>query len=83
MLNNKGIACFRDQMLQVSIRGISEGLKLEHISKGFDKEVIVQFMASAFVGVVEWWIKNNMPHSPQFMAEQLWTIFKSNRFLSL
>jgi hypothetical protein len=33
-------------------------------------------MVSAFVGVVEWWIKNNMPHAPQFMAQQVWNIFE-------
>ena len=83
MMNNKSIFYFHDQMLQISIRGISERMKKEHINKEFDKEFVVQFIASAFVGVVEWWIKNTMPHSPQFMAQQLWNTFKSSQFLSL
>ncbi|WP_245987355.1 TetR-like C-terminal domain-containing protein [Cohnella lupini] len=35
-------------------------------------------MASAFVGTVEWWVLNEMPHSPQAMAEQQAELFKRN-----
>ncbi|NHN35255.1 TetR/AcrR family transcriptional regulator [Paenibacillus agricola] len=78
MLSNKGITCFREQMNLVVINGITERLKTGEINHGHNKEVVVQYMASAFVGVVEWWIKNNMPLSPQIMAQQLWDIFDGN-----
>jgi hypothetical protein len=45
-------------------------------------EIVIQFMASAFVGVVEWWIKNNMPRSPQYMAQHLWDIFEKQQLFS-
>ncbi|MNY76521.1 hypothetical protein D3C86_2161330 [compost metagenome] len=34
-------------------------------------EVLLQFSGTAYVGVIEWWIKNGMPHPPQAMARQV------------
>ncbi|WP_267919288.1 TetR-like C-terminal domain-containing protein [Paenibacillus sonchi] len=33
--------------------------------------VMLQFMGTAYVGVVEWWITHGMPHSPTEMAKQV------------
>lgn len=35
------------------------------------EEIIAEFVANAYVGVVEWWIKNGMPYSMKEMAKQL------------
>ncbi|MZQ86436.1 TetR family transcriptional regulator [Paenibacillus sp. 5J-6] len=78
MLTNKGITCFQEQLIFMVKNGINERLKAGEINQGDDNEVAVQYMASAFVGVVEWWIKNNMPLSPEVMAQQLWGIFEKN-----
>ncbi|WP_373324653.1 TetR-like C-terminal domain-containing protein [Reticulibacter mediterranei] len=51
-------------------------------NQGGSNEIVIQFMASAFVGVVEWWIKNNMPHSPQYMAQHLQDIFEEQQLFS-
>jgi hypothetical protein len=75
MLTNKGTPCFHDQLLLMIMHGMNERMKMGGMNRGMSNEIVVQFMASAFVGVVEWWIKNNMPHAPQFMAQQLWNIF--------
>ncbi|MFJ8456079.1 TetR/AcrR family transcriptional regulator [Bacillus paramycoides] len=80
MLSNKGTSRFHDKMMSMTINEMNERIKMGDINQGLNKEVVVQYMASAFVGVVEWWIKNNMPHSPQFMAQQLWSIFESSNF---
>ncbi|WP_156130307.1 TetR-like C-terminal domain-containing protein [Paenibacillus durus] len=55
---------------------IQEKLDMHDINQGMDKELIIQFTASAFVGTVECWILNQMPHSLEFMAEQVWKLFK-------
>lgn len=78
MLRNKAITCFQEQMNLMVKNEITERLNIGEINKGDNKEVVVQYMAAAFVGVVEWWIKNNMPLSPQIMAHQLWDIFYKN-----
>lgn len=36
-------------------------------------------MTSAFVGVIDWWILNGMPQSPEYFAEQLWGLLKRNQ----
>lgn len=38
---------------------------------GLDEDVVVQFVANAYVGVVEWWLQNGMPHPPRVMAEKV------------
>lgn len=38
---------------------------------GQNKDIIVQFVANAYVGVVEWWLKNGMPYPPRVMAEKV------------
>jgi AcrR family transcriptional regulator len=78
MLTNKGLTCFQEQLILLVKNGIVERMSIGETKQEDNKEVVVQYMASAFVGVVEWWIKNNMPHSPQIMAQQLWDIFDKN-----
>lgn len=78
MLTNQRTSVFRERMLQNLAASITEKINMQEINQEMDKELITQFMASAFVGTVEWWILNSMPRSPQFMAEQLWKLFQRN-----
>ena len=82
MLKNKGIPCFHDRLLLISKQGMSERMKTGDIHQGGSNEIVIHFMASAFVGVVEWWIKNNMPHSPQYMAQHLRDILEKQQLFS-
>jgi hypothetical protein len=82
MLKNKGIPCFHDRLLLIFRRGMNERMKIGGTNQGGGNEIVIQFMASAFVGVVEWWIKNTMPHSPQYMAQHLWDIFEKQQLFS-
>ncbi|WP_416145679.1 TetR-like C-terminal domain-containing protein [Paenibacillus polymyxa] len=34
------------------------------------------------MGVIEWWILNNMPQSPNDVADQLWELLKRNRVIN-
>lgn len=45
----------------------------------YDHEFFTQFRASALVGVVEWWIRENKPLSVDEMAENTVTLFLKNR----
>lgn len=78
MLSNKKTSAFQERMLQILSSTIRKRISMQDINLGMDKELIIQFTASAFVGTVENWILNHMPHSPQFMAEQVWTLFVRN-----
>ncbi|MBW7455428.1 TetR/AcrR family transcriptional regulator [Paenibacillus sepulcri] len=78
MLANQRTTVFRERLMQIIASTVDQKIKMNDINQEMDKELIAQFMASAFVGTVEWWILNKMPHPPQFMAEQLWRLFERN-----
>jgi len=40
-------------------------------NKDLNEDVMLQYAGTAYVGVIEWWIKNGMPYSPQVMAKQV------------
>lgn len=35
------------------------------------KEISIAYIASAYLGVISWWLKNEMPYTPVYMAKQL------------
>ncbi|QWU17004.1 transcriptional regulator, TetR family [Paenibacillus sophorae] len=78
MFASRQTSIFRERMLHILITTIQEKLDMQGINQGMDQELIVDFTASAFVGTVEHWIMKQMPHSPQFMAEQVWKLFERN-----
>lgn len=79
MLNNKGMPSFRDRMLELMVKGIHEQINMSDINKGMNKDILVQFMASAIVGIIEWWIVNHMPVPAQQLANELWTLLERNQ----
>ena len=79
MLNGKGMPSFRDRLHQLMVKGIEEQLNMEDINKGLNKDILVQFMASAIVGIVEWWIHNEMPVSANELARELWALLERNQ----
>lgn len=84
MLTNKGIPlpCFHDRLLLMIMQEMNERMNMGSRNREMNNEIVMQFMASAFVGVVEWWIKNKMPYTPHYMAQQVCTIFERSQFLS-
>jgi AcrR family transcriptional regulator len=34
-------------------------------------ELIVNYLSGAYIGVIIWWLDHKMPHSPEYMANQL------------
>src|SRR5690606_3691965 len=79
MLNDKGMPSFRDRMHQLMEKGILEQLNMSGINKGMNKDILVQFMASAIVGIVEWWILNKMPVPANQLARELWALLERNQ----
>lgn len=72
MLASEGARYFRNRFLQ---HNIEEFKKDADITKGKNlgqsEDVVVEFAANAYVGVVEWWLKNDMPYPPKEMAEKV------------
>ncbi|WP_138751331.1 TetR/AcrR family transcriptional regulator [Paenibacillus sinopodophylli] len=82
MLSNKGIPAFRERMLELVTSHINVHINMEGNNKEYSKELMTQFIGSAFVGVIEWWILNSMPQSPEEVADQLWGLFKRNQVIN-
>ncbi|MEK8133060.1 TetR/AcrR family transcriptional regulator [Paenibacillus filicis] len=84
MLSNQRTFSFRERLLHFVSANLRDKLdNLDDLDKqnpqrGIDKELNTQFMASAFLGIVEWWIRHRMPHSPEFMADQVRKLFEKN-----
>src|SRR5690606_15043453 len=74
MLNDTGMPSFRHLMLQLMVKGINEQINMNDINIGLNKDILVQFMASAIVGMVEWWIVNNRPVTAEQLAKELWIL---------
>jgi AcrR family transcriptional regulator len=72
MLASKGAPSFRKQFLEFVMEGLrNEVILTEGKNKGINEEVILRFIAGAYVEIVEWWFANGMPNPPQIMAKQL------------
>lgn len=78
MLSNQRTTVFRARLLAFISVNVKEKLRKQEPQSDIDNELKAQFMASAFVGIVEWWIQHQIPHSASYMAEQLWKLFAKN-----
>lgn len=70
MLANKGIPAFRNRLLTMAVQSLDKQIDISDIRNGLNKEILVHFLASAAVGVLEWWITHSLPYSATEMVKQ-------------
>lgn len=79
MLTSRGAPFFRKRFLDFLIE---EFRKDVDITKGkneeIEEEILVRFVASAQVGIIEWWFANDKPVTHVKLAEQLGTLLERN-----
>ncbi|NIK70798.1 MULTISPECIES: TetR/AcrR family transcriptional regulator [unclassified Paenibacillus] len=79
MLASKGAPYFRTRFLDFLIEQFKQEVDVtEGKNQGLNEEVIIRFVASAYVGVVEWWFINDKPIPHHVLAEQLGLLFERN-----
>lgn len=79
MLASKGAPYFRRRFLEFVIEDIqNEWDIVEGKKSGLIEDIVVQFFAPAYVGLVEWWFTNGMPYSPRVMEEQVMEMLEKN-----
>lgn len=72
ILASKGASSFRSRFLDFLIEAYRDEVDMtEEKNKGLTEDVMLRFMATSFVGVLEWWITNEMPYPPNVMANQV------------
>lgn len=65
-------AFFRTRLLALFIEGFKEELTENgDRSSGLNPDIRLQYAGTAYVGIIEWWIKNGMPYPPQVVARQV------------
>ncbi|WP_341280596.1 TetR/AcrR family transcriptional regulator [Paenibacillus sp. FSL H8-0537] len=81
LLTNKSIPAFRSRMMELMFQQLGENIDMHGINKDRNKEVLQQFIVSAAVGVLEWWITRSMPYPAEELAEELWALLERNQML--
>ncbi|QOS79496.1 TetR/AcrR family transcriptional regulator [Paenibacillus sp. JNUCC31] len=74
MLKSKGSMVFRNQMETMFRKSLIEHLDSINLDQDWNRDITVQFLISASVGVLEWWIIRSMPYPPSVMVEQFWNL---------
>lgn len=73
MLASNGTpSSFRTRLLSSFMEGFKGEIDKES-GKNADlsDDVMLQYAGTAYVGVIEWWIRNGMPYPPKAMAKQV------------
>lgn len=76
-LTEKNIPYFAAGLKEIIIDFVSSGI---HFMEPNDqkltvpRDMAIRFYAAAFLEVVVWWLENDMPYTPKFMATQLMRI---------
>jgi AcrR family transcriptional regulator len=71
LLSNEGFGFFRSRLYSIIVQTVTEGDVIKSKSIVSSNDVTTHFLASGFIGVLEWWINNSMPCSVQEVTEQL------------
>ncbi|MNC70773.1 hypothetical protein D3C75_1216190 [compost metagenome] len=74
MLTSKGSTVFRNQVETMFRQRLSEHLDSINLDGELNRDITVQFLISAAVGVLEWWIIRAMPYPTSVMVEQIWNL---------
>ncbi|KWX79034.1 TetR/AcrR family transcriptional regulator [Paenibacillus jilunlii] len=77
MLASKGAPSFRTRLLDYVMEGFRGEIDRESgRNEDLNEDIMLQYTGTAYVGIIEWWIRNEMPYPPQIMAEQVGALLK-------
>lgn len=74
MLKSKGGTVFRNQMETMFKESLNQHLDSINPAQEMNREITVQFLISATVGVLDWWVIRSMPYPAPVMVEQFWSL---------
>jgi AcrR family transcriptional regulator len=76
LLSNEGFGFFRSRLYSIIVQTVNEVGVIKSKSIVSSNDLTTHFLASGFIGVLEWWINNSMPCSVQEVTEQLMFLLK-------
>lgn len=65
---------FTEEVRKIIKNFVQEGtnyLRKENIKYYVPSDISIAYISSAYLGVIIWWLKNDMPYTPVYMASQL------------
>lgn len=81
LLTSKGVPAFKNRLQDMMILSIRQQLADYPGNLPVQQEVMAQFLASATVGVFEWWFTQPQRCSAEEITEQLWTLLQMNQMI--
>ncbi len=78
LLTNEGVPLFRNQLYKMISQILNKEVSNIKNTNDISTEVKIQFLTSAIVGVLEWWVVNLMPISIDEISKQLWSLIECN-----
>ena len=86
MLGRHGVADFRfhlqeyvydvtAQRLQISLGNLPTG--------PVQTEIVLNYIATAYIGIFQWWLENDMPYTPEYMASQFIKLYRLGVYQAL
>jgi AcrR family transcriptional regulator len=76
LLNNEGVGFFRNRLYSAIAQTVAEVVCIQPENNAFSNNAAIHFLASGFIGVLEWWINNSMPCNIQEITGQLMSLLK-------
>jgi AcrR family transcriptional regulator len=74
MLGKQGQQSFWLRLMDVFVNVLDSRLEqsiTKDIHPKVPKDILIHYAASAYLGVISWWLNHDMPYSPDYMATQL------------
>lgn len=77
LITNKGIPTFRHRMTQMIEANITLVVNQMKLETGIHKDVLAQFLSVSITGLIEWWVVQSMPYTPEEMVDQMTRILEA------
>ncbi|MFD0051992.1 TetR/AcrR family transcriptional regulator [Actinomycetes bacterium NPDC127524] len=79
LLSSSKAYSFRSRFQELLIEEMKKDIDTTKvINRELNEEVILQFIVTSFVGIVEWWITKGMPYPPPVISVQLGILLDRN-----
>lgn len=78
LVDENKIYGFQSKIEDIIKSTVNEGLN--HTPLDISKELMLQYIASAFMGIVVWWVKNDLSFTPEEIASQFGKILTQGHF---
>lgn len=77
LITNQGVPAFRHRMTEMIEKNIRLLVKNIKLDDAIYKDVLAQFLSVSITGMIEWWVVESMPYSPEEMVEQMGKILEA------